>query len=422
MEKLIVKGGKRLRGEVTASGAKNSALPILAATLACEGESVIRNVPDLTDIRTMCSLLEELGAKVAVSGNSVRVTVVDPQPITASYETVRKMRASVSVLGPLLARRGAARVSLPGGCAIGVRPIDLHIKGLKALGADVGIEHGYIEARATRMKGANIFLAGPFGSTVLGTANVMTAAALSAGRTVIEGAACEPEIADLADFLGRAGAKIFGAGSPRITVVGVERLAGCEHYLIPDRIEVGSFIAAAAITGGEVKIRNTRTDHISAIIDAFEQLGVELTVDGTSLIVKAPEVLRPTDITTLPYPGYPTDMQAQAMAVLTVADGISVINEKVYPDRFLHVAELNRLGANLRKEGSMVVVKGVEKLSGAPLMASDLRASIALVIAGLRAEGETEVKRVYHIDRGYEKLLDKFASLGAELHRAEDDV
>lgn len=400
------------------NGAKNAALPIMAACILCEGEVVLHRVPDLSDVRLMEQLLNKLGVSTSREpGGTVRLKVRDEMNCHADYELVRKMRASVCVMGPLLAKRGKSQVSLPGGCAIGDRPINLHIQGLSALGADADLVGGDVTLRSRKLVGSEMFLGGPFGSTVTGTANVMMAASLAEGTTVIESAACEPEIVDLANFLNACGAQITGQGSPRITVRGVSELKGCEHTVIPDRIEAGSFMMAGAITNGEVRLRNARLDHLLAVVDCLRQIGVIVDRDGDDVVVSSARRLEPIDVTSQPFPGFPTDLQAQIMALLCLADGNSVITEKIYPDRFMHVAELNRLGAKLRKEGPTVIVQGVKRLIGAPVMASDLRASAALVLAGLIAKGETRVNRVYHIDRGYEKFDRKLQALGADIER-----
>jgi len=418
MDKLVINGGGRLKGPVDISGAKNAALPIMAAALLTEGPNTIRDVPDLADIRSMVDLLTDLGASATRSADGqMQLNVEDEACCHAQYDRVRKMRASICVLGPLLAKRRKARVAMPGGCAIGSRPVDLHLRGLEALGAEIELDGGDIVARARKLTGASIFLGGPFGSTVLGTANVMMAAVLAEGRTIIESAACEPEIQDLADYLNAAGASIGGAGTPRLTIDGVKELHGVEHRVIPDRIEAGTFTIAAALTNGEVKLNNVRLDHMMAVVDKLRQIGVLIETDDGGVTVSSARHLEPADVTTQPYPGFPTDLQAQLMTLLCLADGNSAITEKVFPDRFMHVAELSRMGANIRKEGPTTIVTGVKRLIGAPVMASDLRASAALVLAGLVARGSTTVQRVYHIDRGYEQIETKFRALGAEIQR-----
>lgn len=418
MDYFRINGGKRLRGTVEISGAKNAALPIMAASILCEGEVVLRNVPDLIDIRSMEKLLNKLGvSSVHEPGGTLRLKVQDEMNCHADYDLVRQMRASVCVMGPLLSKRGRSQVSLPGGCAIGDRPVNLHILGLQALGAEAELVNGDILLKAKRLTGSELFLGGPFGSTVTGTANVMMAAVLAEGRTVIEAAACEPEVADLANFLNACGARITGHGSPRITIDGVKKLTGCEYTIIPDRIEAGTFIIAGAITNGEIRLRNCRLEHLLAMVDRLRLIGVNVEREGDEVVVSSTRRLEPVDITTQPYPGFPTDLQAQTMALLCLADGNSIITEKIYPDRFMHVGELSRLGAKLRKEGPTVIIQGVKRLVGAPVMASDLRASAALVLAGLVAKGETRVNRVYHIDRGYERVERRLQALGADIER-----
>jgi len=418
MDKFIITGGARLKGSVRISGSKNATLPILAAALLADGPSVFVDAPDLADVRHMVDLMEQLGARVSRDDEGrLHVEVADESNSHAPYDTVRKMRASVCALGPLLAKRKYARVAMPGGCAIGSRPIDLHLRGLRALGAEIELEGGDIVAKAGRLKGAEIFLGGPFGSTVLGTANVMMAATLAEGRTVIECAACEPEVADLAGYLNEMGARVAGAGTPRVVIEGVERLAGVCHRLIPDRIEAGTFMMAAAVTNGEVRLENVRPDHLMAVVDKLRQIGAIVESDGPALVVSSSRHPATADVTTQPYPGFPTDLQAQLMALLCLTDGNSVITEKIYPDRFMHVAELLRMGANIRKEGPTAIVTGVKRLIGAPVMASDLRASAALILGGLVAHGTTTVNRVYHIDRGYERIERKIGGLGGHIER-----
>ncbi len=421
MDKFVIHGNGRLKGTVQISGSKNAALPILAAALLAEGPSLIRDVPDLSDIRSMIELMQDLGVSVTREGGDLRVLVQDEGDSHAKYDRVRKMRASICVLGPLLAKRKEARCAMPGGCAIGSRPVDLHLRGLKALGAEIELDGGDIVATARRLRGTNVFLGGPFGSTVLGTANVMMAATLAEGTTVIESAACEPEVIDLADYLTAMGARITGAGTPRVTIEGVDELRGAEHRVIPDRIEAGTFMIAAALTNGEVRIENVRLDHMMAVLDRMQEIGVAVEENDGAVVVSCARHLEPVDVVTQPYPGFPTDLQAQLMTLLTLADGNSAITEKVYPDRFMHVAELLRMGANIRKEGPTTIVTGVKKLIGAPVMASDLRASAALVLAGLVARGTTTIARVYHIDRGYEHIESKLQALGADIQRVSEE-
>jgi len=422
MDKFIVRGGQRLCGTVRVSGSKNAALPIMAAAILGDGPSVIEGVPRLRDVRTMLSILADMGVQGQHrEDGSIWLNPVDNTPVQASYEKVSTMRASICVLGPLLARRGRAIVSMPGGCVIGMRPIDLHIKGMRALGASIKIERGYVIAESERLVGTEMYLGGTFGSSVLATANVMMAATLAEGVTVIDCAACEPEIADLAIFLTAMGAKITGAGSPTITIEGVKELHGARHRVVPDRIEAGTLMMAAAATGGDVFIENTNSGHLGAVIDKLRSMGVGIEKNNGTLHVKASTPLKSIDLTTLPYPGMPTDLQAQFMAALTVSDGISVVTEKVFPDRFMHAAELARMGADISKEGNSAIIRGVHSLSGSQVMASDLRASAALVIAGLVAKGETEIRRVYHIDRGYERIEERLNRLGADIFRTVDE-
>jgi UDP-N-acetylglucosamine 1-carboxyvinyltransferase len=369
----------------------------------------------------MTVLLRALGVRVTRDGADLELEVEDDSPLEAPYDIMRTMRAGICVLGPLLARRRAARVSLPGGCAIGSRPVDLHVRGMVALGAKVKVEHGYLECRAARgLTGHEMYLGGPYGSTVLGTGNVLMAATLARGKTIIECAACEPEVQNLAQLLVAMGAQIEGLGTPRLEVTGVRKLSGATLEIVPDRIEAGTLLMAGALAGGTVTIQNFRWDHLMALIHKLQQVGVKVKRNGGDVItVLGRKRFRVVDVTTMPFPGYPTDLQAQLTALLSLADGISVITEKIFPDRFMHVAELNRMGANIRKEGNMAIISGVRKLSGAPVMASDLRASAALVLAGLVAEGRTEVRRIYHLDRGYERLDVKLTELGARITRQE---
>jgi UDP-N-acetylglucosamine 1-carboxyvinyltransferase len=422
MDKFVIEGGYRLKGRVTISGSKNASLPMMAAAILASEPCVIKNVPSLTDIRTMGEILGAMGVKCErADDGALTCTATDSTEVTAPYEMVSRMRASVCVLGPLLARRKRARVSLPGGCVIGLRPIDLHIKGLQSLGAKVCVEHGYVIAEADRLKGTDIYLGGAFGSSVTGTANVMMAATLAEGRTVIENAACEPEVQDLAHFLNAMGARISGIGTPRLVIEGVKELGGCEYEVLPDRIEAGTFLVASAITKGDLRLLNTRLDHLHAVVDKLRQIGIAVYQEGDEVRINAPQRPAAVDVTTLPYPGFPTDLQAQFMALLSIGNGISVVTEKIYPDRFMHVAELNRMAADIRKEGPTSIIIGVPELSGAQVMASDLRASAALVLAGLVAKGTTEVGRVYHIDRGYEKIEEKLRAVGAKIQRMPDE-
>ncbi|MFC1631995.1 UDP-N-acetylglucosamine 1-carboxyvinyltransferase [Candidatus Omnitrophota bacterium] len=420
MDKLIIEGGKKLNGLVQISGAKNAALPILAATLLTDELCVIKNVPNLRDVQTMVKILRSLGVKTQFQDSRVIVEPTKYNNITADYKLVSTMRASICVLGPLLAKQKLARVSLPGGCVIGPRPIDLHLKGLSGLGAKIKIEHGYVIADGKKLKGARIYLGGPFGSSVLATANVIMAATLTPGKTIIENAACEPEIVDLANFLVKMGAKIKGQNTHTIEIEGVQKLHGVEHQIINDRIEAGTYILACAMTKGEITIKGVCIGHLGALIDKLRDVGVVIKNIGDAIHVKSSKRLKPVDITTLPFPGFPTDLQAQMMALMSVSSGISVITEKIYPERFMHISELSRMGAQIMKEGSSAIIKGTAKLSGAPVMASDLRASASLVLAALVAQGKTEISRVYHLDRGYEKMEEKLSGLGAKIWREKE--
>jgi len=419
MESLLIKGGVPLCGEVTISGAKNAVLPIMAAALLTREPCVIRRVPNLSDVKFMGRILTWLGAEVHFQGDSVRIQARKIKG-AGDYDLVRKMRGSICIMGPLLGRLKKAAVSLPGGCVIGARPINLHLKGFAALGAKVTIENGYVRAEARRLIGADLFLGGRAGSTVLGTANVMMAATLAEGVTVIESAACEPEVVDLACFLNAMGAKITGAGSPTLTITGVKQLHGAEHEVIPDRIEAATYAIAAAATNGEITLRGARADHLHAVFDKLRDTGVKLERQGSAITVRRNGRLKPVDITTLPYSGFPTDVQAQMMALMALTPGISIITERIFESRFMHVSELGRLGADIEIEGPSAIVKGGKPLSGAPVMASDLRASAALVIAGLAASGHTQVNRVYHLDRGYENMDAKLRKLGARVQRIEE--
>jgi len=419
MESFLIRGGAPLQGEVTISGSKNAALPVMAATLLTAEPCIVRGVPELSDTRFMAEILRSLGAEVKFERGTLAVRAKKIKGY-ADYELVRKMRGSICVAGPLLARLRKTRISLPGGCVIGARPINLHLKGFEALGAKIDIQGGYVDALAKKLVGANVFLGGRAGSTVLGTANVMMAATLADGVTVIESAACEPEVVDLANFLNAMGANISGAGSPTITISGVEALHGAEHTVIPDRIETATFAIAAAATNGEVTIKNCRADHLRAVLDKLGDAGVSIRPRGKDLVVRRGKNLRAVDVTTLPYSGFPTDVQAQMMALLALAPGISIITERIFESRFMHVSELARLGADIEIEGPSAIVKGGRPLSGAPVMASDLRASAALVIAGLAAKGATQVNRIYHLDRGYEKMDVKLRKLGARIQRVEE--
>ena len=420
MDIFRIEGRTRLSGEIKVGGSKNAALPILAATLLAKGTSVIKNVPLLSDTSFMIKILEVIGCDCKREGSTVTINTDNDILPFGDYDIVRKMRASICILGPLLARCGKVQVSMPGGCAIGDRPVDMHLRGLKALGGKIHLDNGYIIAEAADgLKGKQIFLGGPFGSSVLGTANVAMAATLAEGITTIECAACEPEIEDLCNFLIAMGAKIKGAGTPRLIIEGVEKLHPAEYSVIPDRIEAGTFMIAAAITGGELELDGCDCNHLVAATDTLERIGSKIIPTDTGCIVSHCGRINPADITTQPYPGFPTDLQAQFMAMLSMANGNSVVTEKIYPDRFMHIAELNRMGASLRKEGPCTIVSGVDKLTGAQIMASDLRASAALVLAAMAAEGETIINRVYHIDRGYEKIEEKLNAVGAKIYRED---
>jgi len=418
MDKIRIHGGRSLSGSIKISGSKNSALPILAATLLTKEPCTIRRVPDLSDTNYMLQILKHLGAEVERASGTVNIAAVRIESV-APYDVVRKMRASVCVIGPLLGRCKEATVSMPGGCVIGDRPIDLHLKGFEALGAAVRVEGGNIKVFAPKLTGAVVNLRGKFGPTVLGTDNVMMAAALADGTTVIEGAAQEPEVVDLADFLNKMGAKIEGAGTRRIIVEGVKELHGTEHDIIPDRIEAGTFLVAGAIAGNGITIKRADPQHVTAVTDALSTCGFRIETKKDAISVFPNGAAKPLELATEPYPGFPTDMQAQMCALLSTTKGISVITENVFPQRYMHVAELKRMGAHVDLEGSTAVIQGVDNLLGAPVMASDLRASAALVLAGLKAEGITEVSRVYHIDRGYEHLDEKLSELGAEIERVK---
>lgn len=419
MDKILVHGGHPLSGSIRVSGSKNSALPILAATLLTKEPCVIHRVPDLSDTNYMLQILMYLGAQVERASGTVTVQAEKVESV-APYDVVRKMRASVCVLGPLLARCREATVSLPGGCVIGDRPIDLHLMGFEALGAAVRVEGGDIRMFTPQLKGAVINLRGKFGPTVLGTDNVMMAAVLAEGTTVIEGAACEPEVCDLADFLNKMGAKIEGAGTRRLIIEGVKELHGAEHDIIPDRIETGTFLVAGAVCGKGVTVTRANAEHVSAVTTALTEAGFKIETKGDAISVSPNGATKPLELSTQPYPGFPTDMQAQMCALLSTTEGISVVTENVFPQRYMHLAELKRMGAHVQIEGPTAVIQGVEKLIGAPVMASDLRASAALVLAGLKAEGTTEISRVYHIDRGYEHLDEKLSALGAHIERVKD--
>jgi UDP-N-acetylglucosamine 1-carboxyvinyltransferase len=417
MDKIVIEGGQRLKGEVRISGAKNAALPILCSSILTSGRCTFRNVPVLNDVRTMGRLLARLGAKV----DGDRTLTIEANAVNdfeAPYELVKTMRASILVLGPLLARYGRARASLPGGCAIGARPINLHLKGLEALGAKIELDHGYINASCDRLTGGKVYFETV---TVTGTENLLMAASLAEGVTVIDNAAQEPEVVELARVLTRMGAKIEGAGTNAITVEGVPLLLPVEVRVMPDRIEAGTFLVAAAITGGDVTVQGARPEHLETVIAKLTEAGAQVERVPEGLRVIGPERIRSTDLRTAPFPGFATDMQAQFMALMAMAEGTSRISETVFENRFMHVNELQRMGADITAEGGIAVVRGVPRLSGAPVMATDLRASACLILAGLAAEGITEVSRVYHLDRGYERIEEKLSRLGAEIRRVKDE-
>jgi len=418
MDQMIIRGGRALRGAVAVSGSKNATLPILMASLLTREPLVLHNVPRLRDVRTAIALLEGLGATARwLDGHSLEICAAEVHAHEASYDLVKTMRASFVVLGPMLARTGRARVSTPGGCAIGARPVNLHIGGIRALGARIQLRNGYVEAHAPQLVGARLWLDSP---SVGATENIIMAAVLARGRTAIENAAREPEVQDLAALLTAMGAQIEGTGTHVITIDGVERLHGAEHHVIPDRIEAGSLMIAAAITGGDVTIENAPAGQLDAVIAKLRETGAEVTALDGGLRVARPDGLRPVELRTLPYPGFPTDLQAQMMALLTQARGTSVITETIFENRFMHAPELIRMGADIVMKGPTAIVRGASSLSGAPVMATDLRASMGLILAGLAAENHTHVSRVYHLDRGYEALDDKLRALGAEIDRVAE--
>ena len=421
MDRLIINGGKQLEGTISVSGSKNATLPIaVAASILADTSSVIHNVPNLNDIDSLCAVLEVLGATTKLENSTLYIEPGDRVAYEAPYDLVRKMRASIYVLGPLVARLGMAKVSFPGGCAIGPRPVDLHLKGLLQLGANIEVDSGYIVAQADQLVGAEIYLRGPHGSSVGATANVMMAATLAEGTTIMRGAACEPEIADLANFLNAIGADIEGIGTSSLTIRGVRQLHGTEYTVIPDRIEAGTFMVAGAITKGDVFVKDAPVQHLGATSEKLIEAGVQLDWADDGVRVSAPRELQAVNIATDTYPGFPTDMQAQMMGLLSITPGISNITEGIYLDRFMHASELNRMGADIRVEGNHAVVRGKPRLSGAPVMASDLRAGAVLVLAGMAAVGETAVSRIYHIDRGYEGIEQKLAGIGADIVRVRD--
>lgn len=427
MDCFVIQGQRRLSGRISIEGAKNAALPLMAAALLTDEPVTLRGTADHADLKSMRKLLGALGCEASYANGETSLQTVDRTQSTAPYDIVKTMRASICTMGPLLARRGEAVISMPGGCAFGDRPIDLHLRGMRALGAKVDVRGGYIRLSCDRLVGTTIFLGGPFGSTVLGTANVMSAATLARGVTTIECAACEPEVVDLATMLNAMGARIRGAGTPRIVVEGVEQLGGTSHEIMPDRIVAGTYAIAAAMTNSEIIIDRFPWDSLLAAIDRLTAIGVHvdrITPDADphacTVRITSERRLKATQITTQPHPGFPTDLQAQFMALLCYAEGNSVINEKIYPERFQHVAELSRMGARITRHGSVCVVEGTGRLSGAPVMANDLRASASLVLAGLAAEGETIVQRIYHLDRGYQRMDDVLRTLGAGIERVDD--
>ncbi|MBN2119769.1 MAG: UDP-N-acetylglucosamine 1-carboxyvinyltransferase [Candidatus Omnitrophica bacterium] len=420
MDKLEVWGGKKLKGKVRLSGSKNAVLPIMAASLLTDEECHIENVPRLLDVHTMVKILEVLGKRVYFQEDSLTIKTRSNKSFVAPYKLVRTMRASFCVLGPLLAKRKRAKVSLPGGCVIGIRPVDLHMKGLEELGANIRISGGYCYASSSGLLGKEMFLGSPFGPSVLGTANIMMASTLASGETIIDFAACEPEVVDLAKVLKKMGADIQGEGTPQITVRGKKKLSGFKHRVIPDRIEAGTFIVFAIATGGSLVIEDISVSFLGAVIDALKNMGQHVQIKNGSICVKRHRKINPANITTLAFPGFPTDLQAQFMVLLSQAEGISTVTEKVYPDRFMHVPELNRMGAKINRFGSVAVVEGSRKFSHAEVMASDLRASACLVAAGLCASGKTIIHRLYHLDRGYENFISKLEQLGAQVRRGRE--
>jgi len=420
MEKIIVKGGKKLQGTVRVEGAKNAVLPVIAASIiASEGKSIIRDAPPLADVSTINEVLRNMNADVTFENNAIVIDASNKLKTEAPFEYVRKMRASVLVLGPLLARYGHAKVAMPGGCAIGSRPIDLHLKGFEAMGAKVHVGNGFVEAKVNgRLQGAKIYLDMP---SVGATENIMMAAALAEGKTVIENSAKEPEIVDLANYLNKMGAKIIGAGTETIKIEGVEKLTGVEHTVIPDRIEAGTFMVASAITGGDVLIENAVTEHLRPVISKLQEMGVIIREEENGVRVIGPEKLKPTDVKTLSHPGFPTDMQSQMMALMLFAEGTSVITETVFENRFMHVEEFRRMNAKMKIEGRSVIIEGPSDLQGAEVAATDLRAAAALILAGLSAENYTRVTELKHLDRGYVDLAGKLAALGADIERVDEN-
>ncbi len=419
MDRIIIHGGKKLKGTIKISNAKNALLPIMSAALLTNEKVILEDVPNYRDIESMCLVLETIGAKVEYKDRHLVIDASGFDNYKAPYDLVRKMRASIYVLGPMIARLGQAEVSLPGGCAIGPRPVDLHLKGMEALGATIRIEHGNIVAKANGLRGNDFSLEGKNGSSVGATCNTLMAAVLAKGKTVIRGAAKEPEVIDLANFLIKLGANIEGTGTSTISVEGVDDLKGTTYKVIPDRIEAGTFMVASAITDGDIFLENCRLDQVTTVVEKLVEAGVEIKEDNGKVHIccSTTETLKPISIRTLPYPGFPTDLQAQFMALMSIVEGESQITETIYPERFIHIGELMRMGANITLNGSTAIIKGVKSLSGAPVMASDLRASAALILAGLVAKETTEVLRVYHLDRGYETIEEKLSKLGAEIFR-----
>jgi UDP-N-acetylglucosamine 1-carboxyvinyltransferase len=417
MDKIFIRGGERLIGEVEVSGSKNAALPIFVASLLTEGKNLFHNVPELKDVQTIVKVLKNLGVKVVEENKSYQVDATEASNYEAPYDLVKTMRASILVLGPLVARMRRANVSLPGGCAIGARPINLHLMGLEAMGAEIELRHGYIIAKTNGLTGANIYFDTP---TVTGTENLMMAATLAKGKTTLQNAAMEPEVIDLANVLRKMGAKIQGEGTPLIEIEGVRSLQSVEHAIIPDRIEAGTLMVAAGLTRGNIKILHCPLHHLETVVSKLKESGVEISLEGEGVRVVGNRRIRSVDLKTQPYPGFPTDMQAQFMVLMSLAKGLSVISETIFENRFIHVSELQRMGADIRIQGDSAIIQGVESLSGAQVMATDLRASASLILAGLAAEGVTEVSRVYHLDRGYEELDKKLSKLGADIRRVKE--
>ena len=419
MDKIVIRGGERLIGEVEVGGSKNATLPVFAASLLTEGSNLFHNVPNLKDVQTIVTVLKDLGVGVEGEKGVYRIDATGISGYEASYDLVKTMRASILVLGPLVARMKRAKVSLPGGCAIGARPINLHLMGLEAMGAKIDLRHGYIEAKSDRLKGAQISFDTP---TVTGTENLLMAASLAKGKTVLQNAAMEPEVVDLAIVLGKMGAKIKGAGTPLIEIEGVDSLQAVAHTIIPDRIEAGTLMVAAGLTRGNIRILNCPLQQMEAVVNKLRETGMEIDSDGEGTRAAGSRRIRSVDVKTLPYPGFPTDMQAQFMVLMSLAKGLSVISETVFENRFIHVSELKRMGADVRVQKDSAIIQGVERLSGARVMATDLRASASLILAGLAAEGITEVSRIYHLDRGYERLDKKLAGLGADIKRVKEEI